>query len=91
MSEEQKLKSKLIPIKNAKTITELINAYEMMINSIHNLSSPHIEKVNDFINNFADIVDDDDQFFVGLLKDNLINLYTNRLIRNYASPGFKDE
>ena len=102
MSEKLQLKNKLIAIMKANTINDLINVYEMIINSIDNLSRDHIDKVNDFINDLGSIKEsfnnkdqtdqfNNDLFMVDLLKNNILQLYTNRLTRKYTSLGFKDD
>lgn len=102
MGEKLQLKNKIISIMKSNSINELINVYEMMINTIDNLSRLHIDKVNDFLNDIASIKDslsdkkqlenfDKDLLFVDLLKRNLLQLYSNRLTRKYQSPGFKDD
>jgi hypothetical protein len=98
MYQQSKLRNKYINILRLKTIEELLNEYEMIINSDLNLSELELEKVNRFFNRIYAVKDsfnkeekekygekfEKEEYLLYLIKRNLTDLLkTAKSIKNY--------
>ncbi|TET57429.1 MAG: hypothetical protein E3J52_10390 [Promethearchaeota archaeon] len=90
------LQNKLFDIINANTIKDLLDIYEMMLNTPMNLSEIELERVERFITDINNIrchfskgeieyknQFDKDQYLIDILKKNLMDLYANSKSKSY--------
>lgn len=90
------LQNKLFDIINANTIKDLLDIYEMMLNSQMNLSEIELERVERFVTDINNIrchfsKDEEeykkqfesDTYLIDILKKNLMDLYANSKSKSY--------
>lgn len=91
------LQNKLFDIINAKTIKDLLDIYEMMLNTPMNLPEIELERVQRFItdiNNIRCYFSEEESeykkqfeiedYLIDILKKNLLDLYANSKSKSYS-------